>query len=182
MYQDTSATAFSTNDYQYLGQKTFWYFLSERLAVPFGFLVLALIVSVLRVQSFITSDIAVYMQLASRVLFGIFIVVGLISFFIARLTYRSTAFKLGEDALVIKRGIITTEEFAIPYRQIQNIEIERSLYQRTMGISKLIILTAAEDNNDKEDEGIIPAIDKDVATNLQAELLKRSSVQKVIQA
>jgi len=48
-----------------------------------------------------------------------------------------------------------------------------------------VILTAGhEDNEDKnqpESEGVLPAMDKDLAVELQEELLKRADVQKVIQ-
>ena len=92
---------------------------------------------------------------------------------------------MGEDALLLRHGIFTKEEFAVPYRQIQNIEIERTVGDQIMGISKLIILTAGHENDEEEKkddpEGIIPSIDQHIAMSLQTELLKRTNIQKVIQ-
>ena len=87
-----------------------------------------------------------------------------------------------EDSFKIKRGVFSKTENAIPYRQIQNVDIERSLTFQMLGLSRLIILTAGhEDESPKrvsfgsdESEGIIPAIDQKLAGWLQTELLRRT--------
>lgn len=97
---------------------------------------------------------------------------------------------MAEDSFKIKRGILSKAENAIPYRQIQNVDIERGLLFQMLGLSRLIILTAGhEDESPRnapigsdEAEGIIPAIDQKLAEWLQTELLKRADVQKIIQA
>lgn len=90
---------------------------------------------------------------------------------------------MAEDSFKIKRGVLNKTENAIPYRQIQNVDIERSLFFQMLGLSRLIILTAGhEDEGVKgsdEAKGIIPAIDKKLAEQLQTELLRRAEVQKV---
>jgi uncharacterized membrane protein YdbT with pleckstrin-like domain len=92
---------------------------------------------------------------------------------------------MAEDSLKIKRGILSKTENAIPYRQIQNVDIERSFMFQMLGLSRLIILTAGhEDENVKgtdEAEGVIPAVDQKIASWLQTELLKRADVQKVVE-
>jgi uncharacterized membrane protein YdbT with pleckstrin-like domain len=114
-------------------------------------------------------------------LFGIFF---LLSFFIAWLTYVTYQFALTEDALRIKRGILNKEEIAIPYRQIQDVDINRSLNFQMMGLSRIVILTAGHEEDPKapdfgEAEGVLPALDKDLAEWFQGELLRRANVQKV---
>ena len=93
---------------------------------------------------------------------------------------------MSEDSFKIKRGIFNKVEDAIPYRQVQDVDIERSLLFLILGLSRVIILTAGhEDEKDTagdESEGVIPAVDKSLAEWLQTELLKRADIQKTVQA
>jgi uncharacterized membrane protein YdbT with pleckstrin-like domain len=116
--------------------------------------------------------------------FRLFAVVFVLTFFVAWLIYINYKFMLGEDSLKIKRGILNKEEIAIPYRQIQDVNIERDLGFQMMGLSRIAILTAGnqqEKNADEEAEGILPAMDRALAEWLQGELLKRTNVQEVIE-
>ena len=92
---------------------------------------------------------------------------------------------MADDSFKIKRGIFSKTEDAIPYRQIQNVDIERSLIFQMLGLSRVVILTAGhEDQAPKgtdEAEGIIPAVDQKLAEWLQSELLKKADIQKVVQ-
>ena len=92
---------------------------------------------------------------------------------------------MAEDSFKIKRGVLSKTENAIPYRQIQNVDIERSLMFQMLGLSRLIILTAGHEDEsikgENESEGVIPAIDQKLAEWLQTELLKKADVQKTIQ-
>ncbi len=99
--------------------------------------------------------------------------------------YTRYGYLLDVDAFKMKRGVISKEIVAIPYRQIQDIDIERSLFHQIMGVSKLAILTAghsdAEDGQ-SDSEAEIPLLDKDLALSLQQELISKANVQKVTQA
>ncbi len=89
---------------------------------------------------------------------------------------------MGENAFSIGRGIFNKTEVAIPYRQIQNLDIEEPFIYRTMGVVKLVILTSSDDNNDTkgEAEGVFPVIDKDIATKLRDTLLQKANIQVVV--
>ncbi len=67
----------------------------------------------------------------------------------------------------IKRGILNKEEVAIPYRQIQDVDIRRDISFQMLGLSRIVILTAGHEDNEKpgddDTEGILPALDKDLA-------------------
>jgi len=97
--------------------------------------------------------------------------------------YSRYKFCLGDDSLKIKRGILYKEEVAIPYRQIQDVDIKRDLSFQMLGLSRIVIITAGHEEDEKpgddDTEGILPALDKDLAEWLQAELLRRANVQKV---
>ena len=114
---------------------------------------------------------------------ALFIAVFLVTFLIAWLIYANYKFCLGDDSLKIKRGILNKEEVAIPYRQIQDVDIRRDISFQMLGLSSIVILTAGHEEDEKpgedESEGVLPALDKNLAEWMQAELLKRANVQKV---
>jgi len=175
-------TVLVENTYYKLGSKTFWYFFSKQSITGFVFSLAALILSVIR-SSVINPGMAGSLRLVSWLFFVVAIISLLIALFYSNLKYKNTGFTISPDALLLRRGVIKKEEFAIPYRQIQNIEIERSLTDRLIGISKFIILTAGEENEEEkkdEPENILPEIDKNIAILLQGELLKRVNIQKSI--
>ena len=90
---------------------------------------------------------------------------------------------MAEDSFKIKRGFFSKTENAIPYRQIQNVDIEQDFIFQLLGLARLIILTAGHEDERPEEkdeaEGVIPAVDKKIAEWMQTELLKRADVQKV---
>lgn len=114
---------------------------------------------------------------------ALFVLVFVITFLITYLTYANYLFMLDDNALRIRRGILSKEETAIPYRQIQDVDIERSISDRVWGVARLAILTAgheeSKEGDEDDSEGILPAIGRDLAESLQTELLKRADIQKV---
>jgi uncharacterized membrane protein YdbT with pleckstrin-like domain len=178
-----------TNTYHVLGPKTLWIMVLERIHAAFLLLVLAIILFAIKGQPFLNlkppiGDLQPYANIAAWVVLGLFVIVFLLTFFIAWLIYINYKFMLGDDSLKIKRGILNKEEISMPYRQIQDVDIERDLAFQMMGLSRIVILTAGhEDKDDKDDEteGILPAMDKDLAEWIQAQLLQRANVQKVVE-
>jgi uncharacterized membrane protein YdbT with pleckstrin-like domain len=174
-------------DYQKLGQKTFIFFLFERLRVAMIFLFLAIVLFVLSSQSFLAKagslgNLQGYALMGGWLTLALFAVALLITLLASWLIYVNYRFALDEDSLRIKHGVFDKEEVAIPYRQIQNINIERDLSYQMLGMSRLVILTAGHEdkpNSEDESEGILPALDKDKAEWLQNELLKRSNIERV---
>lgn len=172
--------------YHTLGKKTLWIFVLEQIHAFIILLVCAVIAFAIEQQSFIKNvgghDITGYVSLAAWILLGLFILVFGLTFLFTWLMYINYKFALSDNALKIKRGILDKEEISIPYRQIQDVDIDRDLGFQMMGVSRIIILTAgqeAQKTPDNETEGILPALDKDLAEWLQTELLKRANIQKV---
>ncbi len=103
-------------------------------------------------------------------------------------SYANTTFLLNEYALAIRKGFMNKREILIPYRQIQDVDLNRTLFHRMLGVSNLVILTAGNDDKSsteesarktEESEGVFNLLDADLAEKLQAELMKRASVQMV---
>jgi putative membrane protein len=173
--------------YHTMGKKTFWIFLLQRAHAAFILLLLAIALFVIGQQSFLVTtplgNLSGYTMMAAWIALALFVVVFAITLLIAWLIYKNYKYCLGDDSLKIKRGILNKEEVAIPYRQIQDVDLRRDLTFQMIGLSQIIIITAGHDEDEKpgddDTEGILPALDKDLAEWLQAELLKRANVQKV---
>ncbi|HVU06766.1 MAG TPA: PH domain-containing protein [Candidatus Paceibacterota bacterium] len=168
-----------------LGSRTYWLFLSQKLEYATGFLILAVIFTAVRGVSAIPAPVVPFVGLAGVVCFIVFFIALAIAIVASRLAYRSYEYCIDEDALKIRQGIMNQQEIAIPYRQIQTVDIERKLGERLMGLSRVVILTAAEDNGRteyNESEGALPAMDQKLAAVFRDELLKRANVQKVVSA
>lgn len=178
-----------TEVYHTLGKKTFWIFLLQRIHASAVFLIIAVGLLAIKDEPFLVKNsignIAAYANLAAWTALGLFITIFAITLFITWLIYRNYKYFLGDDALKVKRGVLDKEETAIPYRQIQNVDIERDISFQMLGLSRLVILTAGEEeekSKEDESEGILPALDKGLAEWMQAELLRRANVQKVTEA
>ncbi len=170
-----------------MGKKTFWIFLLQRVHAAFILFLLTVALFVIGQQSFLATipvgNLTGYTMMAAWICLVAFVVVFAITFLVAWLIYKNYKYCLGDDSLKIKRGILNKEEVAIPYRQIQDVDLRRDLTFQMIGLSQIVIITAGRDENEKpgddDTEGILPALDKDLAEWLQAELLKRANVQKV---
>jgi uncharacterized membrane protein YdbT with pleckstrin-like domain len=174
--------------YHMLGPKTFWIFFLQRVHASFILLLLTIALFVVSQQSFLVTkqygNLTPYAVLGTWLCALLFIVVLGISLFVSWLIYSRYKFCLSEDSLKIKRGVLNKEEVSIPYRQIQDVDIKRDLSFQMLGLSRILILTAGhedEDHGQDDSEGILPAMDKDLAEWLQTELLKRANVQKVVE-
>jgi len=165
-------------------------FVLQRIQASFVLLLVSVGLFVIQAQSFVAQvpipRFRQYLLLAAWGCFLLFAIFFLLSFFIAWLIYVNYRFCLGEDSLKIRRGILNKEEIAIPYRQIQDVDIDRDLSFRMIGVSRIVILTAGHEDEKPsvesgESEGVLPALDKDLAEWMQSELLKRANVQKVVE-
>ncbi len=69
------------------------------------------------------------------------------------------------------------KEKVIPYRHIQNVDIEQPYHYRVFGIAKLNITTArAENLEQNKGLNLIPIIDKNLARKLSDFLIKQGVV------
>ncbi len=174
--------------YHTLGRKTFWIFFIQRLNGAIVFLLISIVLFAIQGQPFLITkqfgNISPYVTLAAVACLVIFAVMIFIILLGVWIEYANYKYCLGEDSLKIKRGFLNKEEVAIPYRQIQDVDIRRDLYFQMLGLSRIIILTAGQEDEtprDSESEGILPALDSSLAEWFQAELLRRANVQKVIE-
>ena len=177
------------DEYQTLGKKVLWLFFFQSAPIAFVLLFVSIILFVTSFQPFVINSVLGNIQgpilWITLVVFIISLLVISGSLLFAWLNYINYRFSLTDDSLKIKRGIFNKTENAIPYRQIQNVDIERDFTFQMMGLSRLVILTAGHEDEKPEAkdeaEGVIQAIDQKIAEWLQSELLKRAEIQKVVQ-
>jgi membrane protein YdbS with pleckstrin-like domain len=87
--------------------------------------------------------------------------------------YIQHRFILGEHSFHIRKGIFMIKEKVIPYRHIQNVDIEQPYHYRILGLAKLNITTARLDNFEDEKTNLIPFIDKNMARKLSDFLIQQ---------
>lgn len=170
--------------YQKLGIKAFWLSLAERLSPSVGFLMIGIIIQVALTIGYVPEDLVSVTAMAGVVVYALFFLSLVVGSIWTWLVYINHMFTLDHDALKIRHGILTKVEASFPYRQIQHVEIERRLLFRFLGLSRLLIITSANDNpktERNEAEAVLPIIDKHIGQALQEELLKRTALQKTVE-
>ncbi|MEA2715189.1 MAG: Bacterial domain [Candidatus Parcubacteria bacterium] len=97
------------------------------------------------------------------------------------LEYYCFTFTLQEFSLRLRRGIIYRREVTIPYRQMQDINVQRTLLYRLLGTSRLVIDSAGheEPGEENETEVILSPIDWQKAADIREFLQRRIAVQIV---
>src|SRR3989338_602589 len=121
--------------YQRLGKKTFLLFFLKKSGV------LVILIGLLLTGLFIESKLTTQEGLIKALngfnwaVFYIFASVFLGILIITWLKYSTYLFALDEHAFRVKCGILNKKEVTIPYRQIQNVNIERDISYRILGLS-----------------------------------------------
>jgi membrane protein YdbS with pleckstrin-like domain len=95
-------------------------------------------------------------SLSPVVIFAVLLLISLPYFAWIELEYKAFRYGLGKTEMRIRKGVIKTETYVIPYEKIQNINIERSFVERLLGIATLRIETAG--SNVGESDIFLPGI------------------------
>ena len=177
---------------QKLHPKAIWLFFLKFL---FGGLVIFIFLGVW-IGSFLSAIVSTLMGVRDQTVDGaaaIFFSVYLIIFVIllalyivfcwiwAKLSYRFYGYELTEDTFKKERGVIWKKYVSIPYDRIQNVDINRGVFARILGLSDIQIQTAGYSATysrrgviGAEAEGRLPGLDKNTAEQLREELIKRA--------
>lgn len=103
----------------------------------------------------------------------------------AKLFYNAYKFEIAAQAFKQEYGVIWKKYTAIPYQQIQNIDIHRGILCRILGLSDLTIQTAGYSSGSlkkhnlparlspKETEGRLVGLSKKRAEEIRDELIKK---------
>lgn len=185
------------NQEQYLGKKAYTLMVSRRMTVGLVIMLIAAVILILQdgLGGFVAGVMTIAGTPGSRavmsapviihwiVLLGF--IVGLaaciIGIFAARFEYKNYTFTFEEFGLKLKYGLASGRIISIPYRQIQNINLERSLMHRMTGTTRVTIDSAGEEDKDGHDESEITLepIDEAVAEDVRLTLQRKIGVQVV---
>jgi membrane protein YdbS with pleckstrin-like domain len=113
---------------RHLGGDAVWYFLFAHLGRSFLLFALLVIGTALLPWPMVIG-LAAYIA-------GLFIVTFLV--------YNNFTFEVDKHGLKIEQGIIHRHHVSVPYEQVQNVNIERTLTDRLLGLSRVSIETAGQ--------------------------------------
>jgi membrane protein YdbS with pleckstrin-like domain len=71
------------------------------------------------------------------------VVGGTLAWRLPRLGYDAWRYELNDSTLELRRGLVVRSHSAIPYFRVQHIDITRSPFERALGLSQLVVRTAA---------------------------------------
>lgn len=170
-----------------LGFKVFWLFVIKRSLVAIILLVLAGIF--LAGQGFVLgvlSGINLAGGIADYFFFGLLaaaILAESLGLILAMLEYKTCKIMLDDYSLKVTRGILNKSETEIPYRRIQNIEIEQTILDRILGIGLLVVATSSDlDQTENEEQvkaydEVIPMMDYALAKAVADVITHRAQVE-----
>lgn len=90
-----------------------------------------------------------------------------------RIAHRRWRYRLGPTELELRRGIVVRTETSIPYRRVQHIDITRSPVERSLGLSELVVRTAAATT-----DATLPGVAVAEAEALRDVILARARAQE----
>ena len=80
--------------------------------------------------------------------------------------YRSWNFSIEDDHLYLEHGVLRKTYSMVPFVRIQHIDTQRSISNRVLGVSAIVVYTAGSRGADVA----IPGLDPDQASNMQKKL------------
>lgn len=125
-----------------------------------------------------------FIWVAGRYVFVAYIVFSLIRIF---LIWRTTTYRLEEDAFILKKGIFSKTRTTITYGRIQNIQRSTSAFHKLLGITSLQFSTAAASSASsvidieaisRQDADELEDFVKDLIGDLQSEELTESELEE----
>jgi membrane protein YdbS with pleckstrin-like domain len=154
-----------------LGKRAYLIFFTQHLKlVLLSFLIVLL---VWYEQNNLPADYAVYVLQLSVILFIFVLALRLVR---TTFEYLGRSYKFDDEFFQVTEGYITRNEIAMAYHQIQNVNIKRSMMDRSMGVSQIIVVMSGT-NTKGEVDVVLPALDKHIARIIQKEIMRRSRRQ-----
>lgn len=155
-----------------LGHRAFLVFLSRR--ITFSIFLFILTIVVWYSERWMPPDYLVWGAYFAKVFLAISVAYFLFIFLETWLEYRYYTYLFTDEAFIMTYGYVVRNEIATLYHHIQNVNIERSVVDRLIGVSKIIILMTGSDRDTRRNQIVLPAVGKRKAKLVQTELLSRA--------
>lgn len=98
----------------------------------------------------------------------------LLNLFWAYLVWKNYSYMLEEESLKLKHGVMRKKDRKIPLKRIQNVDIQRNIFQRALGIASLSIETAGGGQT----EASLKYLDQEKARELRDRLRGKSKTSE----
>ncbi|MGB7451273.1 MAG: PH domain-containing protein, partial [Lysobacterales bacterium] len=95
------------------------------------------------------------------------VVLAVLGFGFSVLSYLRFRYRITDDRVLLRQGVLHREELDIEFQRVQNITIKEPFYMRPLGLSVLSIETAGS----REKEISIAGIKRDLALGLRARII-----------
>lgn len=159
-----------------LNPKSVWLFFVPNL-ITITFMIIFISVSFVSA----ISDRSISFFNAMSIVFIIYIVLVVLTFVWAKLSYRFYKYELTDQGFRKESGVIYKKYTTIPYDRIQNVDINRGILARILGLSDLQIQTAGASATFSRNgavgifaEGRLPGVSKADAEIIRDELIERA--------
>jgi hypothetical protein len=93
----------------------------------------------------------------------------------ARLEWERWSWSVFDDSLELRHGVISRSASLVPFHRIQQIDLHRDPIERMLGLSTLVLRTAAATS-----DAHLPGIDADRAEDLRHRLLARAGLDDAV--
>lgn len=162
----------------YLGKRAFFLFLLRRLKLAVALFLAAGAIWFLREQfspfyrEFVFAGLKIGLVLALTIL-G------------ARLAqtyveYKGYSYRFDKEFFQVNYGYLVKNEIAIVYHHIQNAVVRHDIFDRMIGVSKLVIvMDGSKDAAGSKKDIILPALDRNKARIIQKELMRQARIHSV---
>ena len=87
--------------------------------------------------------------------------------------YRSLAYEIGDEQVIVRQGVLTRAVKHVPYRTVTNITVKRGVLDRWLGLGTLEIQTAGISGNQQAEQSLAGLPDADEVYERVAGQLRR---------
>ena len=108
----------------------------------------------------------------------LFIVYLVLLFIWTILYYNSYKYELTEDSLKQQFGVISRKYVAVPYDNVQDVDIDQNIAMRILGIATISVETASKDPGEEKSGTSLFAVSIAEAKYLRDEIMKRVDAHK----
>lgn len=145
--------------------KNYWKVLLINNAIIFSIIAIVMI--------FLWMNIEDSQEFSPFLIFGIFLVIVNVSFFLNRISFKKKAYAFRNHDVIYRSGLIATNTMVIPYNRVQHVALHEGFLSRYFGLAKVEIFTAGGSASDIE----IPGIAKEEAENIKQLLMGKIQKQ-----
>ena len=145
--------------------KNYWKVLLINNAIIFSIIAIVMI--------FLWMNIEDSQEFSPFLVFGIFLVIVNVSFFLNRISFKKKAYAFRNHDVIYRSGLIATNTMVIPYNRVQHVALHEGFLSRYFGLAKVEIFTAGGSASDIE----IPGIAKEEAENIKQLLMGKIQKQ-----